>query len=303
MPTEERVAGGGRRITPQELKAAQQTVRLCSGLSRLELARTICEHWGWVTASGSYKVTACLNLLEQWEDQGQLRLPGKRRMTRWSSDQARGTVPTGRTNPGAPLLGELSEVGSVWLKGVQGKDEGRLWNEYVDRYHYLGYRQAMGCSLRYFIHSPAGLLGCILMAGGAKAIQGRDQWIGWNRQRRQENLPWVINNTRLLVFPWVQIGHLGSHVLGQLARGVREDWQERWGYQPLLMESFVDPMKFPGTCYQAAGWIQLGRTTGRGLSRAGSNYESTPKIIYVKALGDNVRERLCEGPLPRRVEQ
>jgi hypothetical protein len=223
-------------------------------------------------------------------------------MTRWSTDQACGTVPTPRTNPGAPLLGELSEVGSVWLKGVQGKDEGRLWNEYVDRYHCLGYRQPMGCSLRYFIHSPAGLLGCILMAGAAKAIQGRDQWIGWNRQRRQENLPWVINNPRLLVFPWVRIGHLGSHVLGQLARGVREDWQERWGYGPLLMESFVDPVKFPGTCYQAAGWIQLGRTTGRGLSRAGSVYESTPKIIYVKALGDNVRERLCGGPLRGRVE-
>ena len=92
-------------------------------------------------------------------------------------------------------------------------------------------------------------------------------------------------------------------MLGQLARGVREDWQERWGYGPLLMESFVDPVKFPGTCYQAAGWIQLGRTTGRGLSRAGRVYESTPKIIYVKGLGDNVRERLCGGPLPGRVER
>lgn len=294
--------GGGRRITRQEVAAAQQTVRLCSGLSRLELARTICEHWGWVTASGSYKVTACLKVLEEWEDQGLLRLPGKRRMTRWSTDQACGSVPTPRTNPGAPLHGKLSEVGSVWLQGVQGKDEIRLWNEYVDRYHYLGYRQPMGCSLRYFIHSPAGLLGCILMAGAAKAIHGRDQWIGWNRRRRQENLPWVINNTRLLIFPWVRIGHLGSHVLGQLARRVREDWQARWGYGPLLLESFVDPVRFPGTCYQAAGWLQLGRTTGRGLSRAGSVYESTPKIIYVKALGDHVRERLCGSPLPGRVE-
>ena len=84
--------GGGRRITRQEVEAAQQTVRLCSGLSRLELARTICEHWGWVTASGLYKVTACLKVLEEWEDQGLLRLPGKRRMTRWSTDQASGLL-------------------------------------------------------------------------------------------------------------------------------------------------------------------------------------------------------------------
>ena len=293
----------GWSVTLQELEAARQTVRLCSGLSRLELARTICEHWGWVTASGAHKVRACQQVLEELEHKGLLRLPQKRRMTRWSTDQACGAVPTQRTNPGAPLVGPLSEVGWVGLEVVQGKEEGRLWNEYVDRYHYLGYRQPMGCFLRYFIHSSSGLLGCVLIAGAAKAIRARDQWIGWNRQRRQQNLPWVINNTRLLIFPWVRIPHLGSHVLGHLARRVRQDWQERWGYGPLLMESFVDPVKFAGTCYQAAGWIQLGRTTGRGLPRAGSLYESTPKIIYVKALGDNVRERLCGGPLPRRVER
>jgi Domain of unknown function (DUF4338) len=140
------------------------------------------------------------------------------------------------------------------------------------------------------------------MAGAAKTIQGRDQWIGWNKQRRQQNLPWVINNTRLLIFPWVQLSHLASHVLGQLARGVRQDWQERWGYGPLLMETFVDPVKFSGTCYQTAGWIQLAMTTGRGLQRAGHVYESTPKIIYVKALCGEFRELLCGGRLQGRVE-
>ena len=294
---------GPRRVTVQELEAARQTVRLCSGLSRLELARTICEHWGWVTASGSHKVTACLNVLEELEQQGLLRLPGKRRMTRWKTDQAGGAVLTQRTNPRAPLLGKVAEVGSVWLEVVQGKEASRLWNEYVDRYHYLGYRQPVGCFLRYFIQSSAGLLGCILMAGAAKAIQGRDQWIGWNRARREQNLPWVINNTRLLIFPWVRLIHLSSHALGQLTRRVREDWQERWGYGPLLVETFVDPDKFSGTCYQSAGWIELGRTTGRGLQRAGREYESTPKRIYVKALAEDFRERLCGGPLRGRVEE
>jgi hypothetical protein len=292
----------GRQITDVELEAARQTVRLCSGLSRLELARTICEHWDWVTASGSHKVTACLKVLEEWEQQGLLRLPGKRKMTRWNTDQASGAVATQRTEPGTALVGPLREVGSVWLEVVQGQEAGRLWNEYVDRYHYLGYRQPMGCFLRYFIESAAGLLGCVLMAGGAKAMRRRDQWIGWDRQRRQENLPWVINNTRLLIFPWVRLRHLGSHVLGQLARRVGGDWQQRWGYRPLLMETFVDPLKFPGTCYQAAGWTQLGRTTGRGLARAGGIYESTPKIIYVKALAQDVPERLCGGPLPGRIQ-
>jgi hypothetical protein len=244
----ERADWGGRPITGEQLEAARETVRWCSGLSRTELARTICEHWGWVTASGSAKVTACLKVLEGLEDRGLLRLPGKRPMTRWNSDQACGAELSEQTKPGAPLEGELSVVGWVGLEVVQSKERGRLWNEYVARYHYLGYRQPFGCSLRYFIKSSTGLLGCILMAGAAKALRSRDQWIGWDRQRRQQNLPWVINNTRLLIFPWVRIPHLSSHVLGQLARRVRPDWQGRWGYEPLLMETFVDPEKFSGTC-------------------------------------------------------
>jgi len=304
MPNQgmESAAGGALGITPQDLAAARQTVRWCSGLSRSEVARTICEHWGWVTASGSYKVTACLKVLEEWEERGLLRLPGKGRMTRWHTDQACGAVPTQRTQPGVPLVGELSVAGSVGLEVIQNRARGQLWNEYVDRYHYLGYRQPFGCHLRYFILSPAGVLGCVLVAGAAKALAARDQWIGWDRRCRQQNLPWVINNTRLLIFPWVRVRHLASQVLGQLARRVQPDWQARWGYEPLLMETFVDPDKFPGTCYRAAGWLELARTTGRGLARAGQRYQSTPKLIYVKALAADFRQRLCGGPLPRRVE-
>jgi hypothetical protein len=106
---------GEGRSTSQQLQAARQTVRLCSGLSRLELARTVCEHWGWVTASGSYQVTACLKVLEDLEQQGLLQLPPKRQMTRWSTDPASGAVPTPRTQPGTPLAGGLSEVGWVGL--------------------------------------------------------------------------------------------------------------------------------------------------------------------------------------------
>ena len=136
-PKEERESAGRgeRTITLQELEAARQTVRLCSGLSRLELARTICEHWSWVTASGSHKGTACLKVLEKWEQKGLLRLPGKRSMTRWSTDQACGAVPTQRTNPAAPRVGQLSQMGPVWLEVVKGTERRRLWNEYVDRYH------------------------------------------------------------------------------------------------------------------------------------------------------------------------
>jgi|TARA_Y100000310_G_scaffold262830_1_gene272644 hypothetical protein len=304
MPKEETgsMVRAGRTITLEELEGAREMVRLCSGLSRKELAQTVCEHWNWVTATGSHKETACLDLLEELEDKGQLRLPGKRKRTRWSTERASGAVRTRRTDPGTPEVGELATVGLVWLEVVEGKEERQLWNEYVDRYHYLGYRQPFGCFLRYFIRSEAGLLGCVMVAGAAKAIQARDQWIGWKKPQRQQNVPWVINNTRLLIFRWVEIRHLASHVLGQLATGVREDWQRRWGYRPLLLETFVDPARFSGTCYRAAGWIELGRTTGRGLRRKGQAYCSTPKLIYLKALAKDFRERLCGHALQGRTQ-
>lgn len=296
------VARCGREITRQELEAARETVRLCSGLGRVELAETICEHWDWVTASGSHKVTACLSVLEELERKGELRLPARQK--RGGVARARGAVHTERTAPpDEALRGKLADVSSVQLEIVDGRDRTKLWNEYLDRHHYLGYSKPFGCTLRYFIVCDRGLLGCALVAGASKAIAARDEWIGWSKQRRQQNLPWVINNTRFLIFPWVKIRHLASHVLGQLARRVREDWLLRWGYEPLLMETFVDPAKFQATCYRAAGWIELGCTTGRGLRRKGEAYTSTPKLIYVKPLSEDFREQLCAGALQGRVAE
>lgn len=291
----------GREITVQEIEAARETVRLCRGLSRRELAETICEHWGWVTASGSLKLTACLSVLQALDEQGELQLPPKKKKP--STERVRGARHTKRTAPpDQGFEGKLADVSPVRLEIVEGRDQVKLWNEYLDRYHYLGYSKPFGCTLRYLILSEKGLLGCILIAGASRAVKARDEWIGWSRQRRQQNLPWVINNTRFLIFPWVEIRHLASHVLGQLACRVREDWQTRWGYEPLLLETFVDPAHYSGTCYRAAGWIELGRTTGMGLAREGKNYTSTPKSIYVKALSKDFRQRLCVEALQGRGE-
>ena len=290
----------GRKITAQEIDAARETVRLCRGLSRRELAETICEHWGWVTASGSLKLTACLNVLEELERNGELQLPPKRKKP--STERVRGARHTKRTAPPEESLkGKLADVSPVWLEIVEGRERAKLWNEYLDRYHYLGYSKPFGCTIRYFIVCDKGLLGCALVAGAARALKARDEWIGWSKPRRQQNLSWVINNTRFLIFPWVEIRHLASHVLGQLARRVQADWQQRWGYEPLLLETFVDPAEYAGTCYRAGGWIELGRTTGEGLRRKGCAYTTTPKLIYVKPLSKDFRERLCAGPLQGRV--
>jgi hypothetical protein len=211
-----------------------------------------------------------------------------------------GALPSRRTAPGQPVAGPLRAFQPVRLEPVTGAAETGLWNEYVERFHPLGYRGAFGYRLRYFIHAGRQRLGCVLLGGAAKAIAVRDRWIGWSAPVRQRNLPWVINNSRFVIFPHVRIPHLASHVLGQLARRVPADWQQQWGFTPLLLETFVDPRRFRATCYRAAGWQLLGETNGRGLARPGKSYQSTPRLVLVKPLHGHFRQLLCSAPLPGR---
>jgi hypothetical protein len=145
-------------------------------------------------------------------------------------------------------------------------------------------------------------LGCILLSGAAKVLRERDRWIGWSDRQRLANLPWVVNNSRFLIFPWVRVANLASHALGHLARRAAEDWEVRWGYRPLLLETFVDPAHFRGSCYRAAGWTLLGRTSGEGLVRPAKQYRTSPKLIFAKALQADFRALLGSNQLKGRTE-
>jgi hypothetical protein len=279
----------GRRISAEEIQQICETVQLFPHLSLSELTATICEHLGWYTAAGGLKEDACAKLLRKLEARGLLRLPQKlwRRAGRSSSP----TV-TANTDPGSPICCTLRELRGVWLQVVEGEQK-RLWNEYVGRYHPLGYKQPFGYRMRYFVVCPQGTLGCLLFSGAAKALGVRDRWIGWTDVQRLQRLAWVVNLSRHLVFPWVQVPNLCSHVLAQLTRRIRTDWQARWGYQPVLVETFVDPRAHEGSCYRAAGWSYLGMTTGEGLVRPGHSYRTSPKMIFVRPLLRRFRHLLC----------
>lgn len=273
-------------------------------MARHEMAETLCENLHWYTAAGGYKVDACLKLLEKLAARGFLQLAEKfllgtrRKETRKPAPPARQETPCSLP---VTVTGTLAEVGPVSLELVLTPKARQEWREAVDRYHYLGYKRPFGCRLTYFVESPRGRLGCLSLAGAAKWIQVRDRWIGWTNKQRLRNLAWVVNNQRLLVFPWVQVKNLASHVLGQLTRRVRQDWSERFGYSPVLLETFVDPERYQGACYRAGGWLELGRTTGQGLRRPGCSYSTTPKMIFVRPLVANFRELLCSEDLQGRV--
>jgi hypothetical protein len=292
----------GREVTGKEISEIKETVGLFSNLSRTELNATICEHLEWFTASGGYKLDACMKLLEKLEAKGFFRLPAKQE--EYQRNRPGKAIPlTNRTDPSPDIDCKLKELGSVRVKVVNDKEWSGLWNEYVLRYHYLGYKRPFGYVLRYFVESDGGLLGCILFSGASKALTVRDRWIGWTERQRLRNLAWVINNTRFLIFPWVRVKNLASHVLGQAVRRVKDDWLERWDYNPLLVETFVDPQYYHGSCYKAANWEYLGMTTGEGLVRKGKRYSTSPKMIFVMPLVKDFRSLLSSEQLKGRVAQ
>jgi hypothetical protein len=289
----------GRTVSSEDVRHAQEVVRSCAGLSRSELALTLCEHWGWFGATGNPMVSACTKLLERLQAKGLLALPAKQKRRPTPGRASGPRIDKQGTAPGSLVETDLQGVRPVRLELVAGREETARWNGLLESHHPLGVKRSFGCTLRYSIKSARGLLGCLLMAGGARALRCRDEWIGWSAQQRLANLSLVVNNSRFLVFPWVRVPHLASHVLGLLARQLREDWHARWGFRPLLMETFVDPVQHRGVCYRAAGWVVLGETSGEGLRLRGHTYRTSRKLVLVRPLVRDFRAPLLSNPQPR----
>jgi len=292
------ITQSGRKISQAEIEQIKETVDLCWRLSRYELAQTIAENLGWYTASGSLKVDGCVKLLERLESEGILQLPKKRGV---SKPKIRSIPITARSAPVADIDCKLRQLDFVKLQAVSAPRDMELWQEFVSRYHYLGYKKPFGYYLHYFIGSDRGILGCALFSGAAKNIGVRDQWIGWTPAQRMRNLAWVVNNSRFLIFPWVKVANLASHVLGQIHKQIRAHFQQRWGFCPVLLETFVDSQSYRGSCYKAANWCYLGMTTGSGRVRQGKSYRTSAKKIFVKPLVKEYRQLLCNEDLVGRA--
>ena len=176
------------------------------------------------------------------------------------------------------------------------------FKELLDRHHYLGYRIQFGASLRYLVRSaraPENVLACLLWSSPAWKMAPRDAWIGWSDDERARNLQLIVNNSRFLILPWVRVKGLASMILGACAHQLPRDWEKRYGYRPLLLETLVDAGRFRGTCYRAANWIKLGQTTGRGrMDREHAAHGAAVKDLYVYPLCRRVQQRLRSAAAP-----
>ena len=184
------------------------------------------------------------------------------------------------------------------MNRVQSYAQRQLWYEYMDRYHYLGYQIPFGAQLRYFIQSniDQARLGCLQFSSPAWRMAARDRWIGWSEEQRRTNLQKIITNSRFLIFPWIQVKNLASSVLSLAVKKVPNDWFDCYGCRPVLMETLVDQKLYKGTCYQAANWVCVGKTTGRGrMDKQNKRKGMAVKDIYLYPLSKRFRNELMQS--------
>lgn len=284
----------GRRFTRKQLVQVQEVARMFPTLSRKELAQTVCEHFDWTTPKGRNKISSGLKLLEELEGYGLITLPAKKEKKKPTRRK-----PEFREKPDTtPINATLASIGPIRLKQVISKDDRENWKAYLESYHYLGYKRPFGSYLGYFVVSETTgqKLGCLLFTASASwALAPRDKWIGWDKKHRSKLLHLILSNDRFLIFPWVNVPNLASHVLSLVTKRIGADWVHTYGYRPVLIETFVDTTRYSGSCYQAANWQLLGQTQGRGRFDPKHEHKETVKDIYAFPLRSDWRECLVEG--------
>jgi hypothetical protein len=285
----------GQIVKNQQVDEIIEIIETFPKLSRTELANTVCELFSWKRPSGKLKSVECRQFLERLDEKGTIRLPVSRKQ--YVNRGAVKVQRTGKADIQPTISVKLKELSPILLTRVDSQKQRQLWYEYVDRYHYLGYQLPFGAQLRYFIKAGAtnDILGCFQFSSPAWKMAPRDRWIGWTDEQRKFNLQKIINNSRFLIFPWVKVKNLASSVLALAVKTVPDDWQRCYGYRPVLMETLVDRKRFRGTCYKAANWIHMGKTTGRGrMDRANKQQGASVKEIFVYPLTSRFRQELAE---------
>ncbi|WP_031403962.1 Druantia anti-phage system protein DruA [Thiomonas sp. FB-Cd] len=252
----------GRVFTQEELDAIAWLMAQNPQLKRAPLSRRVCEMIDWRRPDGRLSDMSCRVAMLRMQTDGLITLPPSqmphpRRRAQFD--------PTPATDAQGAIDMPVHALDALRLEVVAGVGAAsRLWNEYVARYHYLGYTPMSGSQIRYNVYAGDRLVALLSFGASAWKLADRERFIGWNHDQRQNNLQRVVNNTRFLILPWVQSKGLASKILALAARRLPKDWQQRYGYSPVMLETFVESPRHKGTCYKAANWVLVGKTTGRG---------------------------------------
>ena len=280
----------GRVFSESEVACIRSIIDEDTSRNRTAISRIACEQLTWYKPDGTVKLQSMRQALVKMEADGHITLPPLQRV---HSTRMKPIEHTERTDTLDEIVLSAGSLPDVHIEIAKTGDEKSLWNEYIDRYHYLGYTTLPGAQMKYFVYSGDRLL--VLMGFGASAwrVAPRDWYIGWSDEKRQENLHLVVNNARFLILPWVYSRNLASMVLSMVTKRIVEDWQNRYKYKPVLLETFVEKNRFSGTSYKAANWKLVGTTKGRGKKDRFKEARLPKKDIFMYPLQKDFRTMLC----------
>lgn len=277
----------GRHFSESDVDWIRNQVNTKPDLNRVQLSRLFCRHSDWRKPDGGLKEMSCRVALLRLERGGLIRLPAPK--TTPGAVRKIKRTPRGEPKPCTEL--DAGRV-DLTIEPVQRKSA-PLWNELIDRYHYLGYRRHGGAQMRFFLYADKHLAALLGYSAAAWRVAPRDAFIGWSDAQRQKNLHRVVDNSRFLILPWIQSKNLASRILSYAARNLPCLWEQRYHYRPLLLETFVEKERFSGTCYKAANWVCVGQTLGRGKWDTRNAYDKPIKTIWLYHLDRRFKERLC----------
>ena len=282
----------GRDFSAEEIQMIRDLMQKNPDLKRSPLSRRLCELWNWTKPNGELKDMTCRVALLRMQADGLVTLAPS--IHRSSIRRAAHFPATQASDPQTPIKAPVHELDALTLRLVNGTVNSRLWNEYIARYHYLGYTPLSGAQMRYNVFVGEQLVACISFGASAWKLKERERFIGWQEHQRQKNLQLVVNNARFLILPWINSKGLASKILSRVARQLPKDWFNRYGFRPVLLETFVEFERHRGTCYKAANWINVGRTTGRGKKSLSHRQLIPVKDIWLYPLQRNFAAVLCQ---------
>jgi len=274
----------GRDFTIKELERIRTLIKHNPEFNRTRLSEEVCRILQWLKPDGKLKDMSCRVAMLRMQKDGLILLPPSTRRKK----PVRKIEITPASEPQSPVVCPVNQLPKLHLQMVT-KNTSALWNEYIERYHYLGHTPLPGAQLRYFIIAGEQIVALAGFGAAAWQTAPRDQFIGWDHDQRKKNLNLIVNNARFLILPWIQSKNLASKILSLMARQLPDDWEERYNIRPVMMESFVQRNRFAGTCYNAANWINVGQTKGRGKLGPAGKISVPIKDIWVYPLNKKFR--------------
>ena len=253
----------GRAVTDADVAFIDQLIAAHPTASRRALSKKLCEAWNWVQPNGALRDMVCRGLMLALHRAGHIKLPVQRQIPPNSLAQHHRPAAVADIDR-TPVCGSLSAIRPLEFRQVRRTNAEPLFNSLIEQHHYLGYTQPVGEHLKYLVYSGERPIACLAWSSAPRHLGCRDRFIGWSAEARRRNIRFIAYNPRFLIMPWVEVPHLASHILGQMAKLLPKDWERIYGHPVYFLETFVDPQRFRGTCYLAANWTVLGRTTGRG---------------------------------------